>query len=245
MLLEVRNITKSFGGLKAVNDVSMSVETGEILGLIGPNGSGKTTLFNVISGFYPPDKGRTIFDGKDITGLRPDIISRLGLVRTFQLTRPLSNLSALENVRVGAFMRTKSSKEATRSAWKILERIECSKIGHLHSHKLTYGQKKILEVGRALATQPKLLCLDETVAGLNAKEAMEVINLLGMIHQEGVTLILIEHNMTALLSIAKRIVVLNSGFKIADGLPDEVIRSNEVIEAYLGKEDNQCSILEK
>lgn len=237
MLLEVRNIKKSFGGLMALADVSLTVDNGEILGLIGPNGSGKTTFFNLISGFYGPEKGKVNFRGQDITGLRPDVIANFGLVRTFQIPKPLPELTALENVRIAAFLKNKTNKAATEIAWEILGRIGLAEKGHVISHKLTYGQKKILELGRALATRPKMLCLDEIMSGINSKESMEIVDLLRKINQEGITLILIEHNMSAVLSIAQRIVVLNYGVKIADGPADEVIKSERVIEAYLGKDE--------
>jgi branched-chain amino acid transport system ATP-binding protein len=237
MLLEVRNITKSFGGLMALQELSLGVREGEILGLIGPNGSGKTTFFNVISSFLTPDRGQVIFAGKDITGEKPHVVTALGLARTFQHPKPLLELTTHENIRIAAFLKARREKEAAEAAWKILELIGLDKVGNVPSHKLTFGQKKILEVGRALATRPKMICLDEVMAGLNWNESLEVIQLLRKIHQEGITLILIEHNMSAILEISKRILVLNYGMKIADGNPNEVIESKEVVEAYLGKEE--------
>ena len=237
MLLEINHILKTFGGLTALSDVTLSMEKGEVLGLIGPNGSGKTTLFNVVSGFYRPDKGQVIFNGQDITGLKPHIISRLGLVRTFQIPKPLPELTVLENIRVAAFMRNPSDHAATEAAQRVMERIGLKQIGHVISHKLTYGQKKMLELGRALATEPRLLFLDEIMAGLNSAETLEVIELLRTIKKEGQGFILIEHNMSAVLAIAQRIIVLNFGSKIADGDPEDVVKSDAVIEAYLGRED--------
>jgi branched-chain amino acid transport system ATP-binding protein len=237
MLLEVRNITKSFGGLMALQELSLGVWEGEILGLIGPNGSGKTTFFNVISSFLTPDHGQVIFDGKDITGRKPHVVTALGLARTFQHPKPLLELTAHENIRIAAFLKARRGKDAAGAAWKILELIGLDQVGNVPSHKLTFGQKKILEVGRALATRPRMICLDEVMAGLNWNESLEVIQLLRKIHQEGITLILIEHNMSAILEISKRILVLNYGMKIADGNPNEVIESKEVVEAYLGKEE--------
>ena len=237
MLLEIHNILKTFGGLAALSNVSLSMEEGEVLGLIGPNGSGKTTLFNVVSGFYHPDRGQVIFDGQDITGLKPHKISHLGLVRTFQIPKPLPELTVLENIRVAAFMRNKGDRAATEAAQRVMERIGLKQIGHVPGHKLTYGQKKMLELGRALATKPRLLLLDEIMAGLNSAETMELIELLRTIIKEGQNIILIEHNMLAVLAIAQRIIVLNFGMKIADGSPDGVIKSDAVIEAYLGRED--------
>jgi branched-chain amino acid transport system ATP-binding protein len=237
MLLEINRIIKTFGGLTALSDVTLSMGPGEVLGLIGPNGSGKTTLFNVVSGFYRPDRGRVTFNGQDITGLKPHIISRLGLVRTFQIPKPLPDLTVLENIRVAAFLRNQSDRAATEAAQRVMERIGLKEIGQAPSHKLTYGQKKMLELGRALATEPRLLLLDEIMAGLNSAETLEVIELLRTIMKEGQSFILIEHNMSAVLAIAQRIIVLNFGMKIADGSPDEVVQSEAVIEAYLGRED--------
>ncbi|MEW6186557.1 MAG: ABC transporter ATP-binding protein [Thermodesulfobacteriota bacterium] len=236
MLLEIHNILKSFGGLVALSDVSFNLEEGEVVGLIGPNGSGKTTLFNVLSGFFHPDRGRIVFDGLDITGFKPHRISRLGLVRTFQIPKPLPELTVLENIRVAAFMRNRHDRAATLAAEKVLERIGLNKSGLVPSHKLTYGQKKMLELGRALATEPKILFLDEIMAGLNSAETLEVVRLLQNIKKEGQSFILIEHNMSAVLALAQRIIVLNFGMKIADGSPDEVIKSEAVIEAYLGRD---------
>ena len=238
MLLDVQHIFKSFGGLTALSDMSLNMKEGEILGLIGPNGSGKTTLFNVISGFHCPERGKIFFDGRDITGLKPHMISRLGLVRTFQIPKPLPDLSVLENIRIAAFMKTKNYRSATLSAQKVMERVGLKPIGHLPGYKLTYGQKKILELARALATEPKLLFLDEIMAGLNSVETGEIVGLLSTIKEEGHSFILIEHNMSAVLAIAQRIIVLNFGTKIADGFPEEVIKSEAVIEAYLGREDS-------
>lgn len=237
MLLKINHVCKSFGGLAALSDVSLEMAEGEIIGLLGPNGSGKTTLFNVVSGFYKPDKGRIVFDGHDITGMKPHLISRLGLVRTFQIPKPLPELPVLENIRVAAFLRHNNFREATNAAHEVLERIQLGHLGNIPGQQLTYGQKKMLELGRALATEPRLLFLDEILAGLNSAEALKITELLVTLKTKGQSFILIEHNLSAVMAIAQRVVVLNFGTKIADGSPDEVVKSEAVIEAYIGREE--------
>jgi branched-chain amino acid transport system ATP-binding protein len=232
---EVKEITKSFGGLAAVQGVSFAVSPGETLGLIGPNGAGKTTLFHLITGFIRPDQGEVRCDEMNLIGMRPSAIcKRFGITRTFQIVRPMAHLSVLENVLVGALCRTRRIREATPLAISALERVGLAdRAGHL-AGTLTIGQRKKLEIARALATQPQLLLLDEVMGGLHSHEIEGTIALLKELKEEGLTLIVVEHVMKAILALSDRIVVLNFGEKIAEGTPSEVISHPEVIRAYLG-----------
>lgn len=234
---EVKGITKYFGGLAAVKEVSFAVAPGETLGLIGPNGAGKTTLFHLITGFLRPDAGVVRYDGKDLVGLRPSTIcKRFGVTRTFQIVRPMPHLTVMENVLVGALCRTPSVKTARLKAMTALERVGLTDRAEDRAGALPIGQRKKLEIARALATQPQLLLLDEVMGGLHSHEVEGVITLLQELKREGLTLIVVEHVMRAILALSDRIVVLNFGEKIAEGTPSEVVSNPEVIRAYLGEE---------
>jgi branched-chain amino acid transport system ATP-binding protein len=235
-LLEIHNVSKFFGGLAANSDVSFAMDEGMIMGLIGPNGAGKTTLFNCITGYYPPSRGEIVFDGRRMNGLQPDKVCKLGMARTWQKVRPLAKLSVLDNVMVGALCRTGSLKRAQELA---MEQIRVVKLEHKVSFPaggLTIGERKKLEVARVLATQPKLLLLDEVMGGLNPAESEEIIQLILAIKTKGITQMVIEHDMKAIMRISDRIVVLNSGEKLAEGSPEEIVTNPEVITAYLGEE---------
>jgi len=235
-ILEIRHVSKFFGGLAANSDVSFEVTERTIVGLIGPNGAGKTTLFNCITGYFPPSKGEVIFDGRRMNGLQPDKVCRLGMVRTWQKVRPLTKLSALENVMVGALCRTNSVKEARGVAHEQLQVVHLDHRADVPAGALPIGERKKLEVARVLATRPKLLLLDEVMGGLNPAESEEIIQLILEIRTRGVTQMVIEHDMKAIMRLSDRIVVLNSGEKLAEGTPQEIVVNPHVIEAYLGVE---------
>lgn len=235
-LLELKDVCKNFGGLKAVSEVSFDLEHGEILGIIGPNGAGKTTLFNTITGFFKPDAGEIWLSGETLVNLKPHQICQRGMVRTFQLVKPFLQLTVLDNVVVAALNRTKIVKEANEKA---LETIDFVGLGEKRDNLatgLTLPDRKRLELARALATEPKLLLLDEVMAGLTPTEVDALIRLLTKVNQKGVTILLIEHVMRGLMALSKRVVVLNYGEKIAEGIPEEVVKNRLVIEAYLGEE---------
>jgi branched-chain amino acid transport system ATP-binding protein len=238
-LLEVRGVSKRFGGLVAVSDVSFSMAEGEILGLIGPNGAGKTTLFNVVNGVYKADQGTITFAGKDITRSSPDKIVHFGLARTHQIVKPLNDLSVLDNVTVGAcFGREYLDQAAARKvASEVLQQVGMSDRADMMARSLTIAGKKRLEVARALAAKPKLLLLDEVLAGLNPTEVATMIELVRKIRDNGTSVLMIEHLMQAIMSLSDRIVVLNLGRKLAEGPPEEVVHNPEVVEAYLGFPD--------
>jgi branched-chain amino acid transport system ATP-binding protein len=233
-LLEINHVFKFFGGLAANSDIVCSVEKGMIIGLIGPNGSGKTTLFNCITGYYPPSKGEIIFKGKRLNGLQPDRVCKLGMARTWQKVRPLAKLTVLENVMVGALARTNSLKVARQAAMEQLRLVGMERRADFLAGGLPIGERKKLEVARVLATQPELLLLDEVMGGLNTVESEEIIHLILEIKKRGLTQMVIEHDMKAIMRISDRVVVLNSGEKLAEGRPEEVVHNPAVITAYLG-----------
>ncbi len=235
-ILEIRHVTKFFGGLAANSDVSFDVPEGKIIGLIGPNGAGKTTLFNCMTGYYPPSKGEVIFDGRRMNGLKPDKVCKLGMARTWQKVRPLTNLPVLDNVMVGALCRTSSIKRARAMAHDQLRVVRLDHKANLLAGALPIGERKRLEVARVLATQPKLLLFDEVMGGLNPAESEEIIQLILEIRKSGVTQVVIEHDMKSIMRMSDRIVVLNSGEKLAEGNPKEIVENPEVVEAYLGAE---------
>ena len=235
-MLELEAVTKRFGGLTAVKDVSLRAAPGEILGIIGPNGAGKTTLFNVISGFYAPNTGTVRLDGRDIGGLAPHHVCALGLTRTFQLVKPFGNLSVLDNVMIGALTRVHAVSAAREAARRVIATCRLEAFAESRARSLPIGLRKRLEVARALATQPRLLLLDEVMSGLNPTELVEMIEILRRLHADGLGLIVIEHIMAAMMRLAQRIVMLHHGEKIAEGTPREIASDRRVIDAYLGEE---------
>lgn len=233
---ETQRLTKAFGGLIAVNDVSFQVEEGEIYGLIGPNGSGKTTVFNVITAVYPITSGKILFRGKELNGLPTWKVCKEGVGRTFQIVKPLRRMTVLENVMTSAFCRTSSSSEAREKALKVLQFCEMEKKTDYPAKGLTIGDRKRMEIARALATEPKLLLLDETMAGLTPQEQAEGVQLIRKIRASGITIIIVEHIMQVIMNLCDRILCINYGQEIARGTPSEVANNQAVIEAYLGKE---------
>ena len=235
-LLELKELVKVFGGLKAVNEVTFQVEKGEIFGLIGPNGSGKTTIFNCINNFYPITAGDVLFKGKSIKGLKPYKICHLGIGRTFQVVKPLARMTVLDNVTASAFCRVNTIREAKKEAKRILEFCNLERYQDKRAKSLPIGGRKRLEIARALATRPKLLLLDETAAGLNPSELDEAIDLIRKIRDNGITILIVEHIMKVMMTISDRIHAINFGQTIAEGTPQEVANNPAVIEAYLGEE---------
>lgn len=233
-MLEVRGLSKSFGGLKAVDQASFDVEKVEIVALIGPNGAGKTTLFASIAGFTRPDAGTVRFQDRDITGLPPHRICACGIVRTFQITQPFLRLSVLENVMVGAYHTTPNRREASSRAEDVAHRVGMSQQLDIQAGALTIAGRKRLELARALATRPKLLLLDEVMSGLNPIEVEEIVQVVHGIRETGVAILLIEHVMQAVVSLADRVYVLSNGRIIADGTPAAIAADARVVEAYLG-----------
>jgi len=235
-ILELQSVSKRFGGLKANSDVSFRVEEGQIVGLIGPNGAGKTTLFNGITGFDPPTSGEVRFRGQVVNGLGPDALCRRGMVRTWQKVRPLAKLSVLENAMIGALCHTSHLGKARAGALAQLERVGLAGKKDLLAGALPIGERKKLEVARALATEPTLLLLDEVMGGLNPAESEEIIALLLALRAAGgLTQVVIEHDMKAIMRLSDHVVVLNSGEKLTEGPPETVVRHPAVIEAYLGE----------
>ncbi len=233
-LLEVKQLTKSFGGLMANDHVDLAVNQGEIVGLIGPNGAGKTTLFNCIAGFYPPTSGAVRFFDEDITGLPANEICLKGIARTFQIVRVFKEMPVVDNIMIGAFSRTHSAAQARKKALEVIDFCGLTSKKNVLAGGLTIADKKRLEVAKAFATDPKLLMLDEAMAGLNQTETAEAVELVRKIRQSGTTIILVEHVMEVVMPISNRVVVLEYGQKIAEDTPEKVIHNEEVIKAYLG-----------
>ena len=251
MLLEVKNVTKKFGGLVAVNEVSFDVEEGSITALIGPNGAGKTTLFNCISGFYEPTEGSVFLEDEKINGKDPEKILKMGLARTFQLVKNFDGMTLVENIMTAAhsysgkqFLNTMfntrkvrtSEKELSDKAHEILNFLGLDDVSHMYPHEVSYGKQRLIEIGKVLATNAKILLLDEPAAGLNDSETRNLLNTMREIQKMGKTILIVEHNMKFVMELAEKIVVLDFGQKIAEGVPDEIRKNTKVIEAYLGRE---------
>ncbi|MDA9440630.1 ABC transporter [Bradyrhizobium sp. CCBAU 51745] len=233
-LLEVKNLSRSFGGLVAVKDVNFTLEAGRITALIGPNGAGKTTCFNLVAGSLSPTSGQVFFERRQIDGTPPEIVCRMGIARTFQIVRPMRDMSVLENAMVGAFSWTKSVKEAKSKAYESLESVGLAGKANARTDQLTLPDRKMLETAKALSTRPKLLLLDEVMAGLRPTEAAGVVRVLQALAEGGLTILLVEHVMRIVMEIASNVVVLHHGAKIAEGSPAEVVADQKVLDSYLG-----------
>ncbi len=255
MVLEIRNISKRFGGISALTDVSFQIEEGEIFGLIGPNGAGKTTMFNVITNMYVPSEGSVLFGGKPITGMKPHKITNMGICRSFQNIRLFQQMTVLENVMVGGHTRSsagviqsvfrlpsqrKEEADLKKKAEKLLELVGLASHSSMMAENISYGQQRRLEIARALASDPKLLLLDEPAAGMNEKETDSLYELIKEVQKRGITVLIIEHDMPLVMKLCDRITVLNFGKKLAEGTPDQIQNNESVIEAYLGTEEEEA-----
>lgn len=235
-MLAVKGMTKQFGGLRAVDSLDLQIEEGQIFGLIGPNGAGKSTAFNCIAGVFPPTAGEITFDGKNINGSKPWDLCKQGLARTFQIVKPFGSKSVLYNVTVGSFATTNSRTEAEAKALKVLEYLNFADKKDILAANLTIADRKRLEIAKALATEPKLLLLDEVMAGLRPNEVDEMVDILKNLRDRGITIFVIEHIMRAIMAMSDRIVVIQFGKKIAEGTPAEIANNEKVIKAYLGED---------
>ena len=239
MLLDARNVTKAFGSFKAVDDASIAVNQGEVLGLIGPNGAGKSTFFNCLTGDLYPTSGSVHFEGKDVTTLTPEARAGRGIARTFQVPLTFESMSVLDNVMIGAFLRYPAAGAARDKAREVIEYVGLGHVAEAPARSLGTPGRKRLEIARALASEPKVLLLDEAMAGLTPAEIRTAIDLVRRIHKQGITLVIVEHIMEVIVALADRVVVFHQGREIARGTPQEVTRNAQVIEAYLGKRHAQ------
>ncbi|MFC7078725.1 ABC transporter ATP-binding protein [Haloarcula halophila] len=238
-LLEGQHLTKKFGGVVAIDDVSFSVDRGEAIGLIGPNGAGKSTLFRTVTGVHEPTEGQVFFDDEEITGKAPHEICHRGLAKTHQIVRPFESMTLLENVAVGAEFGGREFDDVRGRAKEMLEFVDLAELQYSEPDELSVGQLKRLEIARVLATDPELVLFDEVAGGLDPEETEDIIDLIGDIKDEGKTVFLIDHVMRALMSVSERVMVLNNGRLIAEGTPDQIQNDDEVIEAYLGENANE------
>ena len=235
-MLTVSKLTRSFGGLMAVMDLSFTVEQGEIVGLIGPNGAGKTTTFSMLTGFTPPSSGEIFFEGTRINGLKPHRVCQLGLTRTFQVVQPFLDMTVLENTMIGAYVRHPGTEDAREKAMQVLDRVGLKHKANTMGRELTLLELKRLEIGRALATEPRMLLLDEGASGLKDFEVDDILALVRQLNREGITFLIVEHLMKVIMNLSQRIIVLDFGQMIAQGTPQEISHNPAVLEAYLGKE---------
>ncbi|MDG6938992.1 MAG: ABC transporter ATP-binding protein [Nitrososphaerota archaeon] len=236
-MLQVKGITKKFGGVAALNSVSFDVGKGEVFAIIGPNGSGKTTLFNVVAGFHKPDGGSISFEGKDITGWQPFRVAQAGIARSFQNTRPFPDLTTLDNVVVGALTRHRNIREARSKAEEVMATVGLGGAAGMQAKNLSIQDRKRLEVAKAIATSPRLLLLDEPMAGLTGEEIPDFVSLIKRLNESGMTILLIEHVLYAITKVADRLMVMDNGNKLAEGAPGDIMNDSRVLKAYIGEDD--------